>query len=234
MPPPGSPRSLGTGSARRRPSDGRCERRQPSLHTSSRTEPPRRPRVQIRLDPSSQPPRCTRSLDWIAPPFGAQTRIIESVIRTDPHGAAQLTPLLARALGSVRWNARHVSARAASPRSRRARPVKARSGIAIGPVRMAVTYTDGTDSTGRSYPETWNTTGASAASANVCPVQCRTRSGRSGPLLLRRSVRARSLVQRGPTEGQSVAATWWASDAPERAIVGSATNRGRASAQSPR
>jgi hypothetical protein len=56
--------------------------------------------------------------------------------------------VLRRKLGSC--NASRVSPRAASPRLRRVRLVRARLDTAIELVRMEVTRTDGTDSTGRS------------------------------------------------------------------------------------
>jgi hypothetical protein len=73
-------------------------------------------------------------------------------------------------VGSVPWNASLVSARAATPRSRQVRLVRARLGTAIGPGQMAGTCTVGTVSTGRLYLEAWSTTAARGASGNVCDV----------------------------------------------------------------
>jgi hypothetical protein len=69
-------------------------------------------------------------------------------------------------VGSVPWSASLVSARAATPRSRQVRLVRARLGTAIEPGRMAGMCTVGTVSTGRLYLEAWSTTATRGASGN--------------------------------------------------------------------
>lgn len=76
------------------------------------------------------------------------SRTGSSLCTTHPH-ARLLAPDRA-VVSSAPCNASHVSAKAATPRSRQVRLINARLGTAIGPGRMAVMCTDGTDSTGRS------------------------------------------------------------------------------------